>query len=144
MDSALINDKLDSLRRCLERVRQRCPENAQALKENIDAQDIVSVNLIRAVQFCVDIASHALVTTDQPAPDTMGQCFDRMASAGLITEPLAGRMKAAVGFRNIAIHSYREIDWDIVFAIATEHLGDFEDFARAVLNPPAGNPRPGG
>ncbi|MGS1013646.1 HepT-like ribonuclease domain-containing protein [Rhodanobacter sp. UC4450_H17] len=38
----------------------------------------------------------------------------------------------AVGFRNIAVHSYNAIDWAIVHAIATCHLGDFEDFARLI------------
>ncbi len=133
MDTTVVHEKLESLRRSLERIRQKRPQSANALSHDLDAQDILSVNLTRAVQLCVDIASHVLVETDQPPPSTMGQSFDRLADVGLITESLAARMKAAVGFRNIAIHSYREIDWDIVHAIATDHLSDFEDFARAIL-----------
>lgn len=133
MDTTIIHEKLESLRHCLERIRQKRPSTAQALRDDLDAQDIVSVNLTRAVQLCVDIASHVLADTDQPPPATMGQSFERLADAGLITEALAGRMQAAVGFRNIATHSYREIDWDIVHVIATDNLSDFEDFARAVL-----------
>lgn len=41
-------------------------------------------------------------------------------------------MKAAVGFRNIAVHNYRAIDWVIVFAITHQGLDDFKNFARAV------------
>lgn len=41
-------------------------------------------------------------------------------------------MRAAVGFRNIAVHSYREIDWHIVHEIWWQHLDDFRQFARAV------------
>lgn len=36
------------------------------------------------------------------------------------------------GVRNIAVHNYGAIDWNIVHAIARHHLGDFEDFARAI------------
>jgi hypothetical protein len=50
MASALIESKLESLRRCLERIRQRCPDSAEALKADVDLQDIVSVNLTRAVR----------------------------------------------------------------------------------------------
>lgn len=135
MASILIEEKLESLRRCLERIRHKRPESAETLKKDVDRQDIISVNLTRAVQLCVDIAAHRLTATDQPPPDTMGQSFDRMVSADLIPQRLADRMKAAVGFRNIAIHSYQQIDWDIVFAITTEHLEDFEEFARQVLKP---------
>jgi len=133
MASTVIDEKLESLRRCLGRIREKCPDNAEALKDDIDLQDIISVNLTRAVQLSVDIAAHLLTATDQPPPDSMGESFDRLVSAGLISRPLADHIKSAVGFRNIAVHSYRQIDWGIVFAIATEHLDDFEEFARQVL-----------
>jgi len=42
-------------------------------------------------------------------------------------------MRASVGFRNIAVHNYESIDWQIVFAICTTHTADFSDFARAVF-----------
>jgi len=132
MAATVIEEKLESLRRCLARIRLKRPDSAEALKADLDSQDIISVNLTRAVQLCVDIAAHVLTTTDLPPPDTMGESFERMASAGMISEALAERMKAAVGFRNIAVHSYRQIDWDIVQAIVTEHLDDFESFARQV------------
>lgn len=45
---------------------------------------------------------------------------------------LALRLKKSVGFRNIAVHAYDSIDWDIVFAIATDHLQDFMDYARVI------------
>ena len=41
-------------------------------------------------------------------------------------------MSRAVGFRNIAVHEYEEIDWDIVYAIATEGIADFQQFAEAI------------
>jgi uncharacterized protein YutE (UPF0331/DUF86 family) len=31
------------------------------------------------------------------------------------------------------VHAYQEIDWDIVYRIITEHLNDFRDFARQIL-----------
>lgn len=61
----------------------------------------------------------------------MGEAFDRLAERGLLAPDLALRMKKSVGFRNIAVHAYDNIDWQIVFAIVTHHLDDFEAFARA-------------
>jgi uncharacterized protein YutE (UPF0331/DUF86 family) len=43
---------------------------------------------------------------------------------------LIGRLRKAVGFRNIAVHNYERIDWAIVYAIARNHRGDFQEFAR--------------
>jgi uncharacterized protein YutE (UPF0331/DUF86 family) len=132
-DHDLVAAKLTSLERCLQRVEDRCPATREELAADDDLQDIVSVNLERAVQLCVDVANHIAATAGQPAPATMGQAFDSLATMDLIPEALAGRLCRAVGFRNIAVHQYDRLDWAIVFAIATEHLGDFRAFRDAVI-----------
>lgn len=132
MDREVIEAKLESLRRCLARIRQKTPPEAHLLAHDLDLQDIITLNLTRAVQLCVDIGAHGVAGLDVPPPVTMGQTFALLAEQGLISAELAARMKAAVGFRNIAIHTYQQIDWDIVHAIARDHLEDFEDFARAI------------
>ena len=38
-----------------------------------------------------------------------------------------------VGFRNIAVHNYREIDLNVVRAIVKERLADLADFATLML-----------
>lgn len=43
-------------------------------------------------------------------------------------------MAKAAGFRNIAVHEYESIDWNIVFSIISSRLDDFRDFAQALLN----------
>ena len=109
MDWALIEQKLESLRRSVRRVKEKCPENAAAIASNYDAQDILSLNISRAVQMCVDIGTHLIAGTEYASPVTMGQTFDILCDAGIISADLAARMKKAVGFRNIAIHNYESI-----------------------------------
>jgi len=133
MDRELINQKLESLRRALQRVSDKCPESIEVLTSDFDAQDIIALNLTRAVQLSIDIGSHLIAGTDYPPPTTMGQVFEVMNKAGFIEAELADRMKKAVGFRNLAVHNYDAINWAIVYAIATRHLNDFKAFARAVV-----------
>ncbi len=109
-------------------------------------QDILAVNLTRAVQLGVDIAAHLIAESGAAAPATMGEAFDRLVDLRVIDADLAARMKRAVGFRNIAVHNYLAIDWVIVHRIAHEHVGDFEAFARAiaeVLDRPPPDTAPG-
>jgi uncharacterized protein YutE (UPF0331/DUF86 family) len=133
MDRQVIEQKIESLRRCVERVRQKTPATAAALASDPDAQDILTLNLTRAVQLCVDIGAHLVAAQDKPAPDTMGQTFDVLAEMDAIPVELAMRMKKAVGFRNIAVHNYEAIDWEITHAIAARHMNDFSAFAAAVV-----------
>ena len=132
MDRAVIEQKLESLRRCLQRVADKCPPDPETLGRDPDLQDIIVLNLSRAVQLCVDIGAHLIAGMEVPPPDTMGQTFDALAQAGVIHENLAMQLKKAVGFRNIAVHNYKEIDWTIVHTIAGHHLGDFTEFAKTI------------
>lgn len=132
MDREVVEQKLESLRHCLRRIEVKCPADAQTLATDPDLQDIVSLNLSRAVQVCVDIGAHLISGMEVPPPDTMGQTFDLLAQAGVLTAALAHNLKKAVGFRNIAVHNYEAINWHIVHTIAKNHLVDFSEFARVV------------
>lgn len=134
MDRQVIEQKLESLRRCLARIKQKTPASATALENDPDAQDVLTLNLTRAVQLSVDIGTHLIASSDQPAPDTMGQTFDVLSSMALIGPELALRMKKAVGFRNIAIHNYEAIDWQITYLIATRHIDDFSAFSASIVD----------
>ncbi len=84
MDSAIVAEKLESLRRCIKRIELKRAASAQQLLQDADRQDILTLNLTRAVQLCVDMAAHLLADTEQSAPQTMGDAFDRLAEAATI------------------------------------------------------------
>ena len=132
MDQSLIEEKLEALQRCIRRIEEKRPSAAKILATDSDLQDIISLNLTRAVQICVDIAAHIIADHNIPAPQTMSQAFEVLADLNVINSSLAGRMKKSVGFRNIAVHNYQAIDWQIVYNISTKYLEDFRSFAKAV------------
>ncbi len=132
MDRRLIAEKLESLRSCVHRIEAKCPESSQVLQTDLDLQDIIALNITRAVQLCVDIASHIVAESEQRVPDTMSGVFDVLAENGVIPAELAVSMKNAVGFRNIAVHNYQTIDWTIVYGICKERFKDFQSFARLI------------
>ena len=126
MDREVIEQKLESLRRCLQRVEEKCPPSAEILAGDIDRQDILALNLSRAVQLCVDIGAHIVASRNVAPPATMGQTFDVLAGLRIVTPELAVRMKNAVGFRNIAVHNYEAINWQIVHAICDTSFKRFQ------------------
>lgn len=133
MDRVIVARKLDSLQRCLRRVEDKRPADLQALLDDVDLQDVLVLNLSRAVQICVDLAVHLLAGTGAAPPASMGEAFERLAQAGVLDAVLATHMRQAVGFRNIAVHAYDSIDWRVVHVIAGERLRDFRAFAAAVV-----------
>ena len=75
MDREVVEQKLESLRRCLRRIETKCPVESSTLITDIDLQDIISLNLSRAVQISVDIGAHLIAGMEVPPPDTMGQTW---------------------------------------------------------------------
>ena len=133
----MVNDvlwsKLCSLKRCLQRVEEKTPNKPEDFLSDIDAQDIVSLNLQRSVQLCVNISAHITSDLEMPPPLSMADSFDRLRQANILSEHTCLRMKKAVGFRNIAVHDYCSIDLDIVYSVCTKNLEDFKNFSREIM-----------
>jgi uncharacterized protein YutE (UPF0331/DUF86 family) len=133
MDSDVILAKIESLKRCIERIESKKITTPDVLQNDYDLQDIISVNLERAVQQSVDIASHILADFDTAIPATMADCFNGLTAVGILSDSLANKMKKAVGFRNTVVHDYQSINWKMVFSIITINLNDFRDFIKSIL-----------
>ncbi|MBI9107181.1 MAG: DUF86 domain-containing protein [Spirochaetales bacterium] len=129
MDPDIIRNKLESLIRCVHRIESKRPDSLKSLQADIDRQDIIVLNLERAVQTCVDIGAHVLADYDVSAPVSMAEVFRTLAEKEIVADELAERLARAVGFRNIAVHQYQSINWEIVYAIITVHLDDFRLFS---------------
>lgn len=134
MIDPVILQKIDSLGRCINRIEKKRPESLVQLEHDLDIQDILSINLERAVQQCVDIALCLLSDRAQPVPATMCDAFDELCQIGVIDTVVCTQMKKAVGFRNAVVHAYRKIDWNIVWDIVTNRLDDFKSFSQQVLD----------
>lgn len=52
----------------------------------------------------------------------MGEVFLQLAQMGVIDSNLADQPKKSVGFRNVAVHNYHDLNWDIVFVVASRNL----------------------
>ena len=133
MDRCVIDDKLERLRRCIQRIEHKRPALLADLVADYDLQDILSVNLERAIQLCVDIAAHIIAAREISVPTTMAAAFESLQVLQVLSPELATSMKKAVGFRNIVVHNYQEIDWEIVFNICHHKLDDFRAFAQAIV-----------
>lgn len=133
MDRDVVLNKLESLRRCIRRIEDKTPVSVDLLVADYDLQDIILVNLERAIQTCVDVGLHMISDLEVQVPETMAGTFEVLSRAGYLEEALAARLAKSVGLRNTAVHAYQEIDWNIVYRMITERLNDFRDYAQQIL-----------
>ncbi|MEE8057445.1 MAG: DUF86 domain-containing protein [Pseudomonadales bacterium] len=132
MDQMILAEKLESLRRCIKRIADKKPRLIDSLIIDPDIQDILVLNLTRAIELCVDIGSHIISGSEATVPQTMGDVFTILQQLNAISAQTSQQLKKAVGFRNIAMHNYGTINWEIVYAICDKSLEDFRTFAKEI------------
>ncbi|MDE5581691.1 MAG: DUF86 domain-containing protein [Treponemataceae bacterium] len=132
MEREIILAKFESLEKCVRRIEAQNVSDARELEENLDKQEVIILNLQRAVQICVDIGNHVLLDFPSATPSTMSETFRKMRENNLIADKTCENLSKAVGFRNIAIHQYEDVDCKIIFSIVKKHLCNFREFAKDV------------
>ena len=72
-------------------------------------------------------------------PRTSRELFDLLERAGWIHAPLAGILRNMVGFRNVLVHGYDDVDLSIVRDVVDHRLDDLLQFVTVVrkrIGPP--------
>lgn len=106
----------------------------ETLKNDLDIQDIVLHNLQVAIQGCIDIGSHIISDEGWGIAGSLSEIFYILQDKGVIGTDFTDRMVSMVGFRNILIHEYEDVNLDIVYNILHEHLRDIDEFLMAVVD----------
>ena len=119
----IILEKASNIRRCLNRVREKTGLKPESL-DDMDTQDIFVLNLLRAIESSIDMASHVVASEELGLSKTVRENFTLLKNAGIIDEPLLKKMESMVGFRNIAVHDYHALDMAILKSILTKNLPD--------------------
>ncbi|HOP51503.1 MAG TPA: DUF86 domain-containing protein [Synergistales bacterium] len=131
-DRDVVLAKVATIQKCLERIREVTSLDPASL-DDINRQDIFVLNLQRAIQASIDLASHIVASEGLGLPETVRDNFTLLRDKNVIDPETALKMEKMTGFRNIAIHNYQALNLDILKSILTSNLKDLEDFYAAVL-----------
>lgn len=83
------------------------------------------------VQVAVDVLAH-LLSEQGITPASYRETFEEAGAQGLIPEPLASRLSGAAGLRNVLVHLYEEIDYEIVARSIENAARDFRELLRVL------------
>ena len=132
MNDDVILNKVQIIQRCLRRIHEEYQDNPENLNQ-LAKQDSMILNLQRACEAAIDLAMHLVSEKRLGIPQNSRDGFELLFQNHMISEGLASRLKAMVGFRNIAIHDYQAISLKILQKILDSHLADFQNFIEVVL-----------
>ena len=131
MDDILIN-KNQTVKRCLKRINEEYQGDPKNLK-NYTKQDSIILNIQRLSEAAIDIAMHIVAEKELGVPQNSREAFEFLAENKLIEEELAEKLKAMVGFRNIAVHEYQKLNLKIVEAIIEKEIEQVKIFSQKMI-----------
>ncbi len=131
IDPDILIEKTNSIQNCLKQIRDTTKDDPQL--ETLNAQDIVVLNLQRAIQLTIDMASHIISSERLGIPKSIKETFQILEQNRYIHRDLSTKLQKMVGFKNIAVHDYQALDIDILKSIITLHLGDFQLFYQEII-----------
>ncbi len=131
--SDIVLNKAEIIERALARVQSTYACQKEGLEFSFDAQDIILLNLQRACEASIDLAMHVVRIQTLGLPKDSKSAFDLLSQAGEISRDMANQLKKMVGFRNIAVHDYQVIDWQIVRSVIEKECKGLNHFAQLMV-----------
>lgn len=105
---------------------------AEELLKNTEKRGAIERYLELAVESCIDISE--LIITDQrlTVPTKASEAIKILGREKIIDAEFANAFSKIVGFRNILVHDYIDIDYKEVADKVNNRLFDFDRFAQEV------------
>lgn len=115
----------------LEKDFKKIPEHKLITDENLYAS--AERHLEVAIQASLDIANHIVAAFGLERPKKeAGEAFLAIAKEKIISQDSAKTMKKVVGYRNILVHEYLEVERHQTYLNIQKGLGDLVEFVKEI------------
>lgn len=131
-DDVLIN-KAATIERCVARAHEEYAANPSGFAEDYTRQDAAILNIQRACEAALDMGQHVIHRERLGVPQSARDVFTLLSQGEWISHDLADVLKRMVGFRNIAVHDYKQLQMPITVSITQHHLDDFLVYSKRLL-----------
>ncbi len=133
IDNVILN-KSATIERCIKRIDEEFRGHEIEFETNYTKQDSIILNLERLCQAAIDLAAYLVKSKKLGIPQESRELFQMLEKHSVISTKLSENLQAMVGFRNLAVHDYQELNLEIVKVIIKEELTSFKDFLKIALD----------
>jgi uncharacterized protein YutE (UPF0331/DUF86 family) len=133
VDKTLILTKAGSVRKYINRIREKGNTEFPTFLGDIDCQEIVLFNLQMAIQNCIDIAAHIVSDEGFGIPGSTSELFYLLEENHYLEQAMTEKMIKTVGLRNLIVHEYGKIDLKRIFDAVHSDLHDLNDYLAMIF-----------
>lgn len=117
---------LDGYRAKLEGFRRYSREE---FTEDEDVHELAARYLQLACECVLDLAQHVISDEGYRQPRDYKDAIEVLREEGVLEPGLAERLKGWMGFRNVLVHLYLDVDHERSYQTIHNELGDLDAFA---------------
>jgi uncharacterized protein YutE (UPF0331/DUF86 family) len=129
-DPDLVAKKLSFIETCVADLR-RLARPAE-LERDLKEERFVEHTLQLAIQAALDAASHIVSDERLGEPKTNRELFTLLGRSGILPVPLVATLEEMVGFRNVVVHGYQDVNLGVVRDVLAHRLDDLLAFSAAI------------
>jgi len=123
---------LRELSESLEDWRRYQSISIEELRMDRDKRNMVLHALLISIQSAIDIATYVIAENGLRKPSTYRETFEILGEERIIPEDLANDLSDLAGFRNVLVHTYWELDLDVIHGILRNDLKVLMAFKKIV------------
>lgn len=132
VDRDILRAKTSAIRHHTERITKRLPLEAGALERDEDLRNIVLMDLQQAIQGCIDLAVHVCSHDELGTPEGPASAFALLARKGWIAPSTSLHLAGAAGLRNIIVHRYGTLDYELLAGNLARGIEEMETFLSSI------------
>lgn len=132
VDKLTVESLLEKLKESLNKI-EAMDFTFDLILEDQDVQDLLDRRMQVALEACIDIATHLTAGLQLPRRERTSEVFLLLGKEKIISQDLAQKMAKAAGFRNVLVHEYARIDYEMGYKDLDKKLNDLRQFAKEVV-----------
>jgi len=133
LDKNLLYSLISNLKETVEKI-ERMDLTTDMITGDEDIQDLIDRRMQKAIEICIDISAHLAASLNLPRKEKASDVLLLLSENKIIGADLAGKIARAVGLRNIIIHEYAKIDYQLAYSDLPTKLEDLRRFAGEIIS----------
>ncbi|MBI4272757.1 DUF86 domain-containing protein [Candidatus Uhrbacteria bacterium] len=128
----IIENKISTIQKYLSILDRYKRHSRIDLENDVDIRGATERYLYLAVQSVIDCAEAVIAYKKFRKPTTMSDTFYILHEEGVLSLEAIQPLIQMTGFRNIIVHGYERINYDVVYDVLHHHLLDIEKFLEKI------------
>jgi len=129
---SVLENRISAVRRYLKLVARYRPYSREQIESNVDIRGAVERYLYLAIQAAIHLAEAFIAYKELRKPSTFSECFHVLNENETVPAELTQRLVKMVCFRDIVVHDYEDMNYDIVYDILQNRVNDIAGFVEII------------